>query len=387
MRFSNKKAACHSCAMSSPTTIAKGLEGVVIDTSNICLIDGQAGRLIFRGYDIHDLAAHTTYEEVAYLLWRGDLPSKSQLDELKSQFSDARSIPESMISLMQNLSRDSSTLDVLRTIVSALGVVSPSEKPDISQAIALTAKIPTIVTAFERLRQGLKPVPPLPDLGHAANYLYMLTGQVPQDANVNAMDTYLVCLADHGLNASTFTARIVASTWSDIYSAVTAAIGALKGPIHGGAPGPVLEMLQEIGRPERSLDWMSAQLSQGNRLMGFGHRIYRTMDPRAVILRDLASKIADRDLFQLAQEVEKTGLELLRKKNPDHANTNVEFYSCVVMHSIGLPIHMFTPSFACSRTAGWTAHVIEQVANNRLIRPRTEYSGPRDKMVLPIQKR
>ncbi len=373
--------------MSDPTIIAKGLEGIVIDTSNICLIDGNAGRLIFRGYDIHDLAAHTTFEEVAYLLWKGELPTRSQLEELQRQLSGARSIPESIISLMRNFPRESSTLDVLRTVVSALGVGQPLEKPEIPQAITLTAKIPTIVAAFERLRRGEKPVPPRPDLGQAANYLYMLTGQVPVKEKVDAMNTYFVCLADHGLNASTFTARVVASTWSDMYSAVTAAIGALKGPLHGGAPGPVLEMLHEIGKPEKAQEWMSSQLAQGKRLMGFGHRVYRTMDPRAAILRDLASKITDKDLFQLAQEVEKTGLELLRKKNPDHANTNVEFYSCVVMHSIGLPTDMFTPSFACSRTAGWTAHVIEQAANNRLIRPRTDYAGPRDKIVVPIDKR
>ncbi len=373
--------------MSHPKTIAKGLEGVVIDTSSICLIDGNAGRLIFRGYDIHDLASHTTFEEVAHLLWKGELPTRSQLEELKNQLSDARSIPESTISLMRSFPKESSPLDILRTVVSALGVGRPLEKPDVPQAIALTAKIPTIVTAFYRLRQGQKPVPPRSDLGHAANYLYMMTGKEPEKVKADAMNTYLITLSDHGMNASTFTARVVASTWSDMYSAVTAAIGALKGPLHGGAPGPVLEMLEEIGKPENAEEWMSAQLSQGKRLMGFGHRVYRTMDPRAVILRDLASKIADKDLFQLAQQVEQTGLELLRKKNPDHANTNVEFYSCVVMHSIGLPVDMFTPSFASSRTAGWTAHVIEQVANNRLIRPSTEYSGPRDRTVRPIETR
>ena len=373
--------------MSHPKTIAKGLEGVVIDTSSICLIDGNAGRLIFRGYDIHDLASHTTFEEVAHLLWKGELPTRSQLDELKKQLSDARSIPESTISLMRSFPKESSPLDILRTVVSALGVGRPLEKPDVPQAIALTAKIPTIVTAFYRLRQGQKPVPPRSDLGHAANYLYMMTGKEPEKAKADAMNTYLISLSDHGMNASTFTARVVASTWSDMYSAVTAAIGALKGPLHGGAPGPVLEMLQEIDKPENAEEWMSAQLSQGKRLMGFGHRVYRTMDPRAVILRDLASKIADKNLFQLAQQVEQTGLELLRKKNPDHANTNVEFYSSVVMHSIGLPVDMFTPSFASSRTAGWTAHVIEQVANNRLIRPSTEYSGPRDRTVRPIETR
>jgi citrate synthase len=373
--------------MSDPTVISKGLEGVVIDTSNICLIDGNAGRLIFRGYDIHDLAAHTEFEEVAYLLWKGDLPTRSQLEQLQRQLSAARSIPESVISLMRNFPRESSSLDVLRTIVSALGVGQPLEKPEIPQAITLTAKIPTIVAAFERLRRGEEPVPPHPDLGQAANYLYMVTGGVPVKEKVDAMNTYFVCLADHGFNASTFTARVVASTLSDMYSAVTSAIGALKGPLHGGSPGPVLEMLLEIGKPEKAQEWMSAQLAQGKRLMGFGHRVYRTMDPRAAILRDLASKIADKDLFELAQEVENTGLELLRKKSPDYANTNVEFYSCVVMHSLGLPTDMFTPSFACSRTAGWTAHVIEQAANNRLIRPRSDYAGPRDKIVVPIDKR
>jgi len=260
--------------MSHPKTIAKGLEGVVIDTSSICLIDGNAGRLIFRGYDIHDLASHTTFEEVAHLLWKGELPTSSQLEELKNQLSDARSIPESTISLMRSFPKESSPLDILRTVVSALGVGRPLEKPDVPQAIALTAKIPTIVTSFYRLRQGQKPVPPRSDLGHAANYLYMMTGKEPEKVKADAMNTYLITLSDHGMNASTFTARVVASTWSDIYSAVTAAIGALKGPLHGGAPGPVLEMLQEIDKPENAEEWMSAQLSQGKRLMGFGHRVY-----------------------------------------------------------------------------------------------------------------
>ena len=373
--------------MSHPMIIAKGLEGIVIDTSSICLIDGNAGRLIFRGYDIHDLTAHTTFEEVAHLLWKGELPTQPELDELKTKMSSARSIPDSLISMMRSFPNNSSTLDVLRTAVSALGVGKALEKPDVSQAISLTAKIPTIVTAFHRIREGQNPVAPHPDLGHAANYLYMLTGKKPEKVKADAMNTYLITLSDHGLNASTFTARVVASTWSDMYSAVTAAIGALKGPLHGGAPGPVLEMLHEIGKPENAEKWMSEQLNQGKRLMGFGHRVYRTMDPRAVILRDLARQIADKNLFQLAQRVEQTGLQLLRKKAPDHANTNVEFYSSVVMSSIGLPTDMFTPSFACARTAGWTAHVIEQSENNRLIRPRTDYSGPRDRKVQPIEMR
>jgi citrate synthase len=374
--------------MSVTKTVAKGLEGVVVDDSSICMIDGNAGRLIYRGYDIHDLAANLTFEEVVYLLWNGNLPTRKQLDDLKAQLSAERAISSELKAMIRNFPRSSNTLDVLRTVTSALGTGMPLKKPDISDAITITAKMPTINAAFNRIRHGQEPVDPLPELGHAENYIHMLTGEEPDATKADALNKYLILLADHGMNSSTFTARVVASTWSDMYSAITAAIGALKGPLHGGAPAPVLQMLKDIGSPDRAEGWIRNELKAGRRLMGFGHRVYRTTDPRAEILRDIASKTADRKFFELARDVEETGLRILQEERPRRKlYTNVEFYSAVVMDSVGLPSDLFTATFAASRSVGWSANVLEQVANNRLIRPETEYTGPRDRKVLPIDAR
>ena len=374
--------------MTAAKAIAKGLEGVIIDDSSICMIDGNAGRLIYRGYDIHDLAANLAFEEVAYLLWNGNLPTKTQLADLNKRLIMERSIPADLKATIRNLPRTSNTLDVLRTAISTLGTGIPLKKPEISDAIAITAKMPTINAAFDRLRRGQEPVDPLPGLGHAANYIYMLTGKEPEAAKVDALNKYLILLADHGMNSSTFTARIVASTWSDMYSAITAAIGALKGPLHGGAPAPALQMLKDIGSPDRAEPWIRDELKAGRRLMGFGHRVYRTTDPRAEILRDVASKTADKKFFELARRVEETAIRILQtEKSRKKLYTNVEFYSAVVMDSVGLPPDLFTATFAASRSVGWSANVLEQVANNRLIRPETEYTGPRDRKVVPIDKR
>jgi len=374
--------------LSTAKVIAKGLEGVIIDDSSICMIDGNAGRLIYRGYDIHDLAANVTFEEVAYLLWNGDLPTRTQLGDMNKRLSMERPIPANLKATIRNLPRTSNTLDVLRTAISTLGTGIPLKKPDISDAIAITAKMPTINAAFDRIHRGQEPVDPLPGLGHAANYIYMLTGKEPDAAKVDALNKYLILLADHGMNSSTFTARIVASTWSDMYSAITAAIGALKGPLHGGAPAPALRMLKDIGSPDRAEPWIRDELKAGRRLMGFGHRVYRTTDPRAEILRDIASKTADKKFFELARSVEETAIRILQaEKSRKKLYTNVEFYSAVVMDSVGLPPDLFTATFAASRSVGWSANVLEQVANNRLIRPETEYTGPRDRKVVPIDKR
>lgn len=374
--------------MSTAKAIAKGLEGVIIDDSSICMIDGNAGRLIYRGYDIHDLAANLTFEEVAYLLWNGDLPTRTQLGDLNKRLSMERPIPANLKATIRNLPRTSNTLDVLRTAISTLGTGIPLKKPDISDAIAITAKMPTINAAFDRIRRGQEPVDPLPGLEHAANYIYMLTGKEPETTKVDALNKYLILLADHGMNSSTFTARIVASTWSDMYSAITAAIGALKGPLHGGAPAPALQMLKDIGSPDRAEPWIRDELKAGRRLMGFGHRVYRTTDPRAEILRDIASKTADKKFFELARHVEETAIRILQtEKSRKKLYTNVEFYSAVVMDSVGLPPDLFTATFAASRSVGWSANVLEQVANNRLIRPETEYTGPRDRKVVPIDIR
>jgi citrate synthase len=369
-------------------TIAKGLEGIVVDTSEICKIDGNAGRLIYRGYDIHDLASSLSFEEVAYLLWNGNLPNEKQLAEFAHRLVRQRSIPENLKTAIRNLPTSSNALDVLRTAISTLGAEIPLKKPDMSDAIAISAKIPTINAAFDRIRNGQQPIDPRDDLSHATNYLYMLTGREPDPIKCEALNKYLILLADHGMNSSTFTARVVASTWSDAYSGVIAAICALKGPLHGGAPGPVLEMLQNIGTPERAEDWLRGEINAGRRLMGFGHRAYRTTDPRAEILREIAEKTAPKSLIDLAKRVEETGIRILQEYRPQRRlYANVEFYAAVVMHSVGLPTDLFTATFAASRSIGWTANILEQVANNRLIRPDTEYIGPLDRKVIPINSR
>ena len=368
--------------------VAKGLEGVIVDTSSISLIDGNAGRLSYRGYDIHDLAENLSFEETAYLLWNGELPTKTQLADLKKHLSDERPLSANLKTLVKSLPTSADTLDVLRTVISTLGTGLPLKKPDISDAIAITAKIPTINAAFNRVRHGQELMDPRPDLGHAANYLYMLTGEEPNPVKVEAFNKYLILLADHSMNSSTFTARVVASTWSDMHSAITAAICALKGPLHGGAPAPVLRMLQTIGEPDRAESWLREEIKEGRRLMGFGHRVYRTTDPRAEILRSIASCTADKNFFELAKHVEETGIRVLQEFYPRRKlYTNVEFYSAVVMHSVGLPPDLFTASFAASRSAGWSANVLEQVANNRLIRPEVEYTGPKDRKVTPLISR
>ena len=368
--------------------VAKGLEGVVIDSSEICHIDGSAGRLIYRGYDIHDLASLVSFEEVAYLLWNGDLPNKEQLKQLTQHLVQERAIPANVKTALRNLPTTSNMLDVLRTAISILGAEIPLKKPDLTDAITIAAKIPTINAAFDRIRLGQEPIDPREDLNHAANYLYMLTGREPDPTKADALNKYLILLADHGMNSSTFTARIVASTWSDSYSAVTAAICALKGPLHGGAPAPVLKMLQDISQPERAEEWLRNEIKAGRRLMGFGHRIYRTTDPRAEILREIAERTAPRSLVELAKAVEDAGIRILQEfRRERRLYTNVEFYSAVVMHSVGLPPDLFTATFAASRSVGWMANVLEQVANNRLIRPETQYTGPVNRKIVPLESR
>ena len=367
--------------------VAKGLDGVIVDDSAICKIDGNAGQLIYRVYDIHDLAS-LSFEEVAYLLWNGDLPNEEQLKEFNIHLVRQRAIPENLKSAIRKLPAPSNALDVLRTAISVLGAERPLKKPDMDDAVAISAKIPTIIAAFDRIRNGQDPIDPRDDLNHAANYLYMLTGRNTDPLKVDALNKYLILLADHGMNSSTFTARVVASTWSDTYSAVVAAICALKGPLHGGAPAPVLKMLHDIGTPERAEEWIRNELKSDRRLMGFGHRVYRTTDPRAEILRQIAEQNAPRGLIELAKKVEETGIRILQQYRPQRKlYANVEFYSAVVMDSVGLPSDLFTATFAASRSIGWTANILEQVANNRLIRPETEYTGPLNRKVVPISER
>jgi citrate synthase len=364
-----------------------GLEGVVAATTALSKVDGLAGRLIYRGYNIHDLAQTTTFEEVAHLLWFGHLPDKKELADLLDRFAAERTMPEQVLQVIRALPVQAQPMDVLRTAVSAWGAVSISGEVSLQQAIALTARFPLFLAAFYRLRQGLEPLEAKPELGHAANYLYLLSGQVPKEEHVRGLNSYLVLLADHGMNASTFTARIVASTESDIASSVVAALGALKGPLHGGAPSKVQDMLRAIGSVDNAEPWIRHAVSNGDRLMGFGHRVYKTEDPRAEELREM-SRVADPEEFVLARRVEELALAILEEQKPGRRlYTNVEFYSAVLMNSVGLTGDLFTPTFAVSRVAGWTAHILEQANNNRLIRPEADYTGPINLAFTPLDKR
>ncbi|HEY7347452.1 MAG TPA: citrate/2-methylcitrate synthase [Ktedonobacterales bacterium] len=361
----------------------KGLEGVVAATTSLSLVDGTAGRLMYRGYDIGDLAARATFEEVAHLLWYGRIPNASELAQLRAQMAGQRTLPERVITIIQQHQETADPMDMLRTAVSALGSMDDfAAPPSVEQAISLTAKIPTILAAFQRHREGEPIIASRDDLGHTANYLYLLSGKEPTPSQVRALDAYLVLTADHGMNASTFTARVIASTLSDLVSSVTGAIGALKGPLHGGAPAKVAEMLEAIGTEEQVEPWLRQELEQEHRIMGFGHRVYKTEDPRAVALRKLAGDLAgekDAQWLALAHHVEDVALRLLEEYKPGHRlYTNVEFYAAAVLRGVGLPADFYTPTFAASRAVGWTAHVLEQVSDNRLIRPAAEYVGPLD---------
>jgi citrate synthase len=364
-----------------------GLEGIVAATTGLSKVAGTEGRLLYRGYNIHDIARHVSYEEVAYLLWFGHLPNKIELADFKARLAAERTLPEAVKQVLSVLPAAAAPLDALRTSISAWGAIEISGKPTIDQAIAVTARFPVFLAAFQRMRNGLDPLEARPELGHAANYLYLLSGNIPESQHVQALDAYLVLLADHGMNASTFTARIVASTESDIVSAVVAAIGALKGPLHGGAPQKVLDMLQAIGAVENAEPWLRNAMANGQRLPGFGHRIYKAEDPRAEELREL-SRLADPQEFVLARRVEELALALLEEEKPGRRlYTNVEFYSAVLLASVGLASDLFTPAFAISRIAGWTAHVLEQANNNRLIRPESEYTGPNTAQFVPLDMR
>jgi len=364
-----------------------GLEGVVAATTAISKVDGTAGQLIYRGYDIHQLARSTTFEEVVHLLWFGHLPNQKELADLHAKFAAERSIPDLVMQIICALPARTEPMDALRTAISAWGAISVSGKPTIEQAIAVTARLPLLLAAFNRHRHGQEPLESQSELGHAANYLYLLTGQVPKEEHVRGLNSYLVLLADHGMNASTFTSRIVASTESDIVSSLVAALGALKGPLHGGAPSKVQDMLREIGTVDNAEPWLRAAITNGVKLMGFGHRVYKTTDPRAEELREMA-RVADPQGFIFSRRVEELSISLLDQLKPGRRlYTNVEYYSAALMDSVGLSGDLFTPTFAISRCAGWTAHIMEQVNNNRLIRPEAEYIGPMDLQFVPLSER
>ena len=378
-----------SVTMSNSSAAPKGLDGVVVASTAISHVFGNEGRLVYRGYDIGQLAGKATFEEVCFLLWKGHLPNQVELDALRATMSAQRALPDAVLATIRAMPATTDPMDNLRTGASAIGAALPiSGTATFEQALALAARFPTIVAAFDRLRKGKEPVAPRADLGHAANYLYMLTGEVPPENHVKSLDTYLVLLADHSMNASTFTARVIASTESDICSAIVGGIGALKGPLHGGAPALVMDMLDAIGTADNIKPWIDQALDGHHKLMGFGHRVYKTTDPRAEILREMARQASTPEFFALAHGTEDYALaELHRRKSDQKLYTNVEFYSAAVLSSVGLDRDLFPSTFAISRVAGWTAHVLEQMVGNRLIRPQSEYVGPLGLTFVPVSER
>jgi citrate synthase len=371
----------------------EGLEGVVAASTALSHVYGEEGRLVYRGYDIHELAGKATFEEVAHLLWIGHLPNRAELAALEAKLEANRDIPAPIISILRALPKDTQPMDALRTAVSAIGPLMPAlfnieDAPTIDSAVALSARFPGILAAFHRIRQGLDPIPHQAGHKTAQSYLHQLFGGEPEERHWKPLETYLILLADHGMNASTFTGRVIASTQSDMCAALTGSVGALKGPLHGGAPALVLDMLNEIGSAENVDKWLVNALDTGARLMGFGHRVYKAEDPRAEILRGLAKTASDPAFYALSLRTEQRALELLNERKPGRRlYTNVEFYSAAVLAAVGLPGDMFTPTFAVARSVGYSAHVLEQTANNRLIRPQSQFIGRTDKTYTPIDNR
>ena len=366
-----------------------GLEGVVAAETSISEVDGANGRLIYRGgYLIEDLVPVVRYEEVAYLLWHGELPNEKELAALRQQMAKDLRLNRAGWGVLNAMDKDTDPMDVLRTVASAQGASKSLNKPSIDEAIMLTAVFPTIVGASERLRQGKQTVEPREDLGNAANLLWMMSGEEPSAEKTHWLDTYLVLLADHGLNASTFAARVVASTGSDLTSAVVGAIATLKGPAHGGAALAARTMLDKIGSADNAEKWLTEAHARKERFAGFGHRVYRTYDPRAKILREMA-KTAAPELYKTAARTEEVALKILHEAHPDRPNaTNVDFWASVVLTGCGIPKELFTTVFAVSRVAGWTAHVLESMGDLRLIRPASRWIGPEPgKKPLQLAKR
>ena len=366
--------------MSSIVNTPKGLEGVTAVNSSVCYIDGDQGVLAYRGIDIHELADNSTFEECCYLLWFGHLPNRAQLQELKLSLARERKVDASIISLLNQAPKHALPMDVLRTIVSALSFYDPEEKVNDAEAnlrksIRLTSQIAYVVAAYDRIRKGRPVFEPDRTLSHAANFLYQLNGVVPSPTAERALDIALILHADHELNASTFAARVVAATLSDMHSAITAAIGALKGPLHGGANEAVFRILEAIDSSGADpVDYVKGMLAQKKKIPGFGHRVYHTEDPRATHLRtmsrDLGNSSGIAKWFEISRKIEE--FVVAERK----LNANVDFYSASTYHTLGIDIDLFTPVFAVSRISGWTAHVMEQLSDNRLIRPRAEYQGP-----------
>jgi 2-methylcitrate synthase len=368
----------------------RGLEGVVANESAICYVFGEEGRLIYRGYDINDLADHSTFEETAYLLLNGDLPTKEQLKGFTAELKAAQKIDRVVQRVIRDAPTDANPMDVLRTAVSAAAFVDPDRRNDgreaeYRKAVRLIAQVPTMVAMFHRLRNGEKPLAPRRGLSLAANLLYQVSGNAPDDEAEHALDVALILHADHELNASTFAARVIAATLADVHGAVTGAIAALAGPLHGGANTEVMKMLLEIQTPERAEAWIGDALTRKRKIMGFGHRVYRTEDPRAAHLRRRSEALGIRagqpQWFAIQRVVE----DVMRREKGLYCN--VDFYSASMYYVMGIPLDLYTPIFAVGRVSGWCAHVLEQHADNRLIRPRAEYVGHMNRRWVPARKR
>jgi citrate synthase len=368
-----------------------GLEGIVATSSKICFIDGGQGVLSYCGYNIHVLADNATFEEVVYLLWNGKLPNKQELAGLKSALVAERELPTEVIGFLKAVPKGAAPMDVLRSAVSMLSLYDPlaadnSDEANVKKAVKLMARVATLVTSYDRLRKGKEIVPGDSNLGYAANFLATLTGKTPDDLMERVFDVALILHADHELNASTFAARVTAATLSDIYSAVTSAIGALKGPLHGGANEDVIRTLLATNSADEAVEKVKNDLSNKVKIAGFGHRVYRTLDPRAIHLKKMSEELGKRtghtELYEKSARVEQTVHEL------KDLNANVDFYSASTYYSLGIPVDLFTPIFAVSRMSGWTAHILEQYRNNRLIRPRADYQGaPDGQKWVPIEQR
>jgi citrate synthase len=376
---------------STTTTTGAGLEGVIAGESEICFIDGYNGILSYRGFNIHELADHATFEEVVYLLWKGKLPTPAELTRLKNDLASSYGLPPEVVAFLGGVPKSALPMDVLRTAVSMLSLYDPLAKDmapeaNAKKAAKLMSQTSSIVSTYDRLRNGKPIIPADPNLSFAANFLYCLTGKQPDEVMSHTFDVALILHADHELNASTFAARVTAATLSDIYSCVTSAIGALKGPLHGGANEDVIRMLLEVGDADKAVERVHAMLARKAKIPGFGHRVYRTEDPRATHLRAFSEQIGkstgQENLYLMSKRVEET------IKTEKKLNANVDFYSASTYYSLGIPIDLFTPIFAISRMSGWTAHILEQYHNNRLIRPRAEYKGnPDGQKWVPIEKR
>ncbi len=375
------------------STVGKaGLEDVVVSTSDICFIDGREGRLVYRGFDVNDLVEHSTFEEVIYLLWHGSLPSRKDLEaHVKALNATAnRRLPPRLVAILRQFPKKTTPMEILRTGVSALSAFDPdaddnSREATIRKAIRLTAQMPTLVAAWERIRRGKPLVAPNPRMSLAANFLTMMSGKKPTDLAVKTFDVALILHADHEYNASTFAARVTAATMSDLHSAITSAIGALKGPLHGGANEQVMRMVEQIGSPAKAESWIKKAIADRARIMGFGHRVYRVEDPRAKHLRRLATELGQQGGDTSSVEILDIVARVITAEK--HIYPNVDLFSGAAYKSMGIPTDQFTPIFAMSRVVGWAAHVLEQHGNNRLIRPRAEYTGPTHATYIPLDRR